>query len=141
MTQAAIQHELILETDICCTCHIVFAMPSHMLARVRKTGETFYCPSGHSLVYNGGKSKAEKEAERLREMLEQANRSKTQLVADINEMYEEKKKVEIQLKRTKTIAKKTMTRIHAGVCPCCERTFQNLARHMAAKHKDLPNET
>jgi hypothetical protein len=23
-----------------------------------------------------------------------------------------------------------------GVCPCCNRTFQNLARHMAGKHPD-----
>jgi hypothetical protein len=137
MSQAQIAHQLTLETDTCCTCGVVFAMPDFMLAQVRKTGATFYCPNGHSLVYNGGKSKAEKEAERLREMLEQANRSKTALVERNNELHKEKQKVEIQLKRTKTIAKKTMTRIHAGVCPCCERTFQNLARHMATKHKDV----
>ena len=27
-------------------------------------------------------------------------------------------------------------RIHAGVCPCCNRSFPNLQRHMAAKHPD-----
>ena len=25
----------------------------------------------------------------------------------------------------------------AGTCPCCNRTFTNLARHMASKHKDV----
>jgi hypothetical protein len=35
-------------------------------------------------------------------------------------------------RKTKRIEK----RIHAGVCPCCNRTFQNLARHMNTKHPD-----
>lgn len=29
---------------------------------------------------------------------------------------------------------KTRKRIANGVCPCCHRTFQNLARHMAGQH-------
>lgn len=31
-------------------------------------------------------------------------------------------------------------RIKAGVCPCCTRTFQNLARHMHTKHPDMATE-
>ncbi len=27
-------------------------------------------------------------------------------------------------------------RVKNGVCPCCNRTFQNLAAHMATKHSD-----
>jgi hypothetical protein len=25
-------------------------------------------------------------------------------------------------------------RIQSGVCPCCNRTFENLGRHMKSKH-------
>lgn len=32
--------------------------------------------------------------------------------------------------------RKTMKRVGAGVCPCCNRTFSALARHMAAKHPE-----
>ncbi len=28
-------------------------------------------------------------------------------------------------------------RIVSGVCPCCNRTFQNLARHIAGQHPDF----
>ncbi len=37
--------------------------------RARKTGETFYCPAGHRLVYNGGKSTNELLITRLRQDL------------------------------------------------------------------------
>lgn len=29
-----------------------------------------------------------------------------------------------------------MKRIHAGTCPCCKRTFKQLAAHMKRKHPD-----
>jgi uncharacterized small protein (DUF1192 family) len=29
---------------------------------------------------------------------------------------------------------RTKKRVAAGVCPCCNRTFENLARHMAGEH-------
>ncbi len=29
---------------------------------------------------------------------------------------------------------RTRKRVGSGVCPCCSRTFQQLARHMKAKH-------
>lgn len=31
-------------------------------------------------------------------------------------------------------------RVAAGVCPCCTRTFQNLAAHMQNKHPGFPTE-
>jgi DNA repair exonuclease SbcCD ATPase subunit len=33
---------------------------------------------------------------------------------------------------------KLRTRAAAGVCPCCGRTFKQLARHMQSKHPDWP---
>tara|TARA_Y100000310_G_scaffold338946_1_gene430083 strand:- start:1163 stop:1354 length:192 start_codon:yes stop_codon:yes gene_type:complete len=32
---------------------------------------------------------------------------------------------------------KLKNRAKAGVCPCCNRTFQNLSRHMETKHPDF----
>lgn len=32
-------------------------------------------------------------------------------------------------------AKRLHRRAQAGVCPCCNRTFANVARHMATKHQ------
>lgn len=36
----------------------------------------------------------------------------------------------------KGAATRLKNRAKAGVCPCCNRTFQNLARHMASQHPD-----
>ena len=32
--------------------------------------------------------------------------------------------------------KKAIVWVSGGACPCCNRSFENLARHMATKHKD-----
>jgi chemotaxis response regulator CheB len=32
---------------------------------------------------------------------------------------------------------KTKKRVANGVCPCCNRTFKQLARHMKAKHPEF----
>ncbi len=33
--------------------------------------------------------------------------------------------------------KRLMRRVSAGVCPCCNRTFSDLARHMKTKHENV----
>ena len=37
------------------------------------------------------------------------------------------------------VATRMKNRIKVGVCPCCNRTFQDLAKHMASQHKDFDN--
>lgn len=86
-----------------------------MRARLKLNGEWFYCPNGHRQHYT------QSESDRLRGLLDEANRSKTQLAANYAALQREHNRV------TK--------RVSAGVCPCCNRTFQNLARHMASRHK------
>lgn len=34
-------------------------------------------------------------------------------------------------------AERLATRANHGVCPCCKRTFSQLARHMKTKHPDF----
>jgi uncharacterized protein (UPF0212 family) len=36
----------------------------------------------------------------------------------------------------KTQLKKVHVRVGHGVCPCCNRSFAQLRRHMAAKHPE-----
>ena len=57
-------------------------------------------------------------------------------------LAEEKERHQKTLARLNTeIAEKEalarkLKRVDRGVCPKCNRTFRNLARHMACKHKD-----
>lgn len=41
-----------------------------------------------------------------------------------------------QLGTTKAQLTKTKKRVSNGVCPCCNRTFKQLARHMENKHPE-----
>ena len=41
----------------CANCGIVFALPSGFDMVLSQTGQTFYCPNGHSLSYGNGENK------------------------------------------------------------------------------------
>jgi hypothetical protein len=102
----------------CCVCGIAFAVPARFKQVLQETHRTFYCPNGHGQSYLG-----QTEVERLRDKLKTQNselevRTRALLNAQVAEA-------------------KLRKRIAGGVCPCCNRTFQNLARHMSAKHKSL----
>ena len=105
----------------CCNCGVAFALPSHLKRTLEETHRLFYCPNGHSQLYSD-----ETEAERLKRELQAKN---FELEARTRALYTAQAS-EARLRK----------RIEGGVCPCCNRTFQNVARHMATKHKgrELP---
>lgn len=114
----------------CASCGVKFGFPDDLDESLRKTGNTFYCPNGHSNVYR------KTTADLLREQLAQKEQEKVSLqqrvnywVSEHNNQYEEKVKVEKKLKRTEK-------RILNGVCPCCNRTFKDLAAHIKTKHPE-----
>lgn len=124
--------DLTLET-VECTCGIVFAIPQRLLKKRRNDGECFYCPLGHSLVFNAGKSSAEVLRERLR--LERDWHAGTQ--ARLDQERAHSRAVRGVATRRKNELARVKKRVVNGVCPCCGRTFKQLARHMSAKHPDF----
>lgn len=128
-------HNVVLEATSCAKCGVTFAVPDSWLVSLRKSGATFYCPAGHSLSYGDG------EVGRLRKMLDEANRKATRLAGQVHtawsEVDEAKRQGAHEAARAngyKGVLAKTKKRIAAGCCPCCNRTFTNLQRHMATKH-------
>lgn len=62
--------ELVCEE--CPTCHMLFWISAKHDKRLRESKETFHCPSGHELSYNGKSDKqkleeSQKETKRIRE--------------------------------------------------------------------------
>lgn len=100
---------------------------------LRQTGGEFFCRWGHGQVFAAGKTEAEvareerDEERRRRERLEQEN---ARLAFEANESAEAARKAEAETARLKK-------RAGAGICPCCNRTFTQLARHMQAKHPEI----
>lgn len=98
----------------CPICGVCYSIPEELRRKREETGEPMFCCNGHQLSYK------ENEVARLRKMVEEANRRNTALAAELGSERAAKARLEKRVRR--------------GVCPCCSRTFQNLARHMATKH-------
>ena len=54
----------------CCVCGVIFGMPKQFYEQRRRSGNEFYCPNGHRLVYTETEvDKLKKELERTKEKL------------------------------------------------------------------------
>lgn len=117
------QEEIELVTMVCGKCGITFAVPSTFKNEHKETGGEFYCPNGHCRVYG------ETDVKRLTRELATAHR---QRVEALNREYAERQlRIDAQTK-----LKKYQRRVTNGTCPCCQRSFVNLVRHMKSKHPD-----
>ncbi len=111
----------------CCNCGISFGVPDHWENERRADKRTFCCPNGHPQAF------IESTIDRLRR---ETNAAALKLQAEINEtrhvlLVTQKDRDSERRKRRKIEA-----RISKGVCPCCNRTFDNLQQHMSTKHKE-----
>lgn len=118
--------------ETCCRCGTPFGMADaiYAVAQQKREGFTFHCPNGHPQHYVTGESETDK-LRRERDRL-------AQRVAEWqDEATEAKKRAEAAERRT-SAARGQITRLKkraaAGVCPCCNRQFTDLHRHMSAKH-------
>lgn len=127
MTTLEYTEQLVVE--YCCACSMAYAMPADFQRRRRDDHVNFYCPAGHPQHYYG-KTEAEKQRER-------AERLQRQVEAREADIRTEQRRLESERRAhaaTKGQLTKTKKRIANGVCPCCNRTFANLERHMTGQH-------
>lgn len=120
-----------IETTECCACGIVFGVPSWFLKSRREDKKLFYCPNGHTLSYTESSSDIlKREIEKLKSDKHEVEIARWRLHDELTVRQEEVKKLQASIKRRNK-------RIAAGVCPCCNRTFQDLANHMQSKHPEM----
>lgn len=103
-----------LETIICATCCIAFAVPGRLVEDRRKDGAMFYCPNQHGNTFGEGMNarlRRERDAAIMREQAERDQRAAAELERD-----------------------KLKKRIANGCCPCCNRNFKHLQQHIKTKH-------
>jgi DNA-binding XRE family transcriptional regulator len=121
---ATFSENIWFEVEHCSACGIAFAMTADFEKRRRNDHKTFYCPAGHALHYNGPS-----EAQKLKQELER----KEQMLAAAQARAAT---AENERKQITSAHKKMRERVMNGVCPCCNRTFQNLMQHMRSEHPD-----
>lgn len=128
--------EFYLETCHCCKVPFAMNAATYEVAFQKKAEGVFYCPHGHPQVYILGESelsKAQREASRLRQQIAERD----DRIKDMQNEHDKKNHRIAGLKGTVT---KIKNRVANGVCPCCDRTFVNLSRHMDTKHPDYTTE-
>lgn len=115
----------------CANCGITFGITSSFEQRRREDHKGFYCPNGHSNVYKG-----ESETEKLRRRLDFARDNAARIAAERDQAKQDAKVQKGRATRFLNDRDRERKRAAAGVCPCCNRTFKQLARHMASQHPE-----
>ena len=111
----------------CYACGIEWAAPAYFVLQRRQDGKDFWCPNGHRQQYT------ESAVDRL-------TRERDRLAQRIAERDDEI----VDLKKRVSAERGQVTRLRnrakAGLCPCCNRHFTNLERHVATKHPGFKSE-
>jgi hypothetical protein len=126
----ALPQTVVMADEQCISCGTPFAWPQYLRDARYRDGKTFYCPNGH------GQSWSENDADRLRKQLDESTRANTRLAEQVRAAQMAEQAAEVARVKAERETKRIKKRVAAGICTCCNRTFQNLARHMATKHAD-----
>lgn len=118
-------------TLYCSECGIGMGLPPGFESQRRSDRKTFYCAWGHAQWFPG-----KTDEQRIAELKAQVA-SKDDLLQSVRAENEKRYRLQ-RAAEGKTRALKK--RVAAGVCPCCTRTFQNLAQHMKTKHPNVATE-
>lgn len=118
MGLAALRYEPAFVTVECYSCQMAFGVTRYFQERRREDHQTFYCPAGHGQVWL-----AKSAVEKLQDELAKAERAKQMALDQARMESEQRLKAERKLKR-----------VQRGVCPQCNRSFKELAKHMESKH-------
>ena len=125
---STITESITIEAVSCGECGIHFGMPEWYVKARKSDHRTWYCPNGHGRAYRG-----ESDADKVQRLSGQLDQERTR-----RQQAEERELHERRLRRgTETKIRNLKARVKAGVCPCCNRTFKQLARHMTTKHPEF----
>lgn len=124
-TFGAVEQFIVLH---CYKCRCPFAVPEALQRKWREKCETFYCPCGHDQHYTVS------ENEKLRKQLASATAALDQARAAGADELRRRLTAERGRAIVKGKLKHVKARIKNGVCPHCNRYFENLHRHMTNQH-------
>ena len=118
----------------CSVCDIQYALTEKYVAKRREDGEAWRCPNGHSQRF------IKSQVDCLKDDLDEMRRQRDSLRQNEAYMAETIEAGKRRAAAFKGQATKLRKRAQNGVCPCCNRSFSNLQRHMKTKHPDFTQE-
>ena len=126
LRNAGLADPLKFEFMICIECGIEFAAPALLIRTQHETGGFHSCPNGHRQGWNKDECELAR-MRRERDRLKQNAARLEQEIVDANARAVAAEKRALNTKR----------RAVAALCPCCNRSFANVARHMKSKHPNV----
>lgn len=111
-------------------------MPEPLRTTLLRSHQTFYCIWGHPQSYIEGDS----EETKLRRERDRLKQEAARLEDEKRIAWRTAAAAERRVSAAKGQITKLRKRAAAGVCPCCNRQFVDLHRHMEAKHKGFASE-
>lgn len=110
----------------CCNCGAAFAVPDNVHLAWHEKGASFFCPNGHAQSYT----------ESMKKKLDRALKDRDRFQGYYNQETDSHRHTKKRLAATQGVVTRTKKRVSKGVCPCCNRHFKDLHRHMESKHPD-----
>jgi hypothetical protein len=119
-----------------CGCEVWLPDALHKAAAEGAPNISFYCGYGHVMAF----SKGETEETKLRRERDRL----AQRIAEKDDEIKHQLRLLNAAERRVTAARGQVTkiknRVGRGVCPCCNRTFENLHRHVSSQHPTFTSE-
>lgn len=133
-------------TITCWKCKVQYGMTDefYRVAKQMADNTTFYCPNGHGAAFSVGETdedKMRRERDRAVQKLAEKDDELRRAWATANQQSEFRKEAERKAAAARGQVAKIKKRASAGICPCCNRHFTQLERHMGSKHPDYLKET
>lgn len=116
----------------CGTCGVFHTIPETKYDSCLREGGFWTCPNGHSRGWKEGEEKTE---------INQLRRERDRLKQDAARLEDERREAVERMENAQRAVKKMKKRAAAGTCPCCQRTFSNMATHMKRQHPEFVVDT
>lgn len=132
----------------CWKCKIEFYIPDALhnalyATRNSESKASAYCPNGHGFVIRS--EFEEQQNDKIRRERDQLKQDAARLEDEKRDLQNKMREKEAESRRklrdkdrkisaAKGQVTKIKNRVGAGVCPCCNRTFAQLAMHMSKQH-------
>lgn len=112
----------------CGTCGVWHTIPKIKYDTAYKEGGFWHCPNGHSRGWQNGHDKQE-----IVKLCRERDRLQQRVAEKDDDIATKEREVAAQ----KGLVTKLKKRAAAGTCPCCQRTFTNMATHMRKQHPEM----
>lgn len=128
---ATIVDQSVIVVLTCYKCGIRFGVPQRFMEVRKQDRGLFYCPCGHEQAFRPD------EVDRLKNQVARLISQKDQADAEAANQRQQRCATERRLIAQKAAKTRLKNRIKNGVCPCCDRFFKELHRHMETQHPEF----